>query len=478
MVGKIAINTVVLFCFLLFACIANAAAHKTATGTVVYEDSSPAPGVVVYLLGGSRPLDITNNTIMIAEHLPRAITDAQGGFTLNKVPKGTVFLFARDMEDTCAFTSVFVENSSMGQIVIRKPAAVKGRSLKGDKPVKGQKVTVTYLEGERLLRYSQTAVTDHNGVFAFDSLIPGRYLLQVTHDVPQVGCCFRNVITKQLPLQLFGGRQEEIKLGGTDLPFLHGKITDADGKGLHGVWVKLGPKEKSELSVFAASGPSVVWSDVSERDGSYQIFDIPPGEYSMRCFRRLALNDYTRTLQATKDVVIYGPKEEGNTPPPRPENVFDVSINLEPFMPLAYGRPAPPISGTLLDGRQFDLSKHRGRIVVLNFYTSWCSACVSSASAFDDLADKFGPDKVVVLGINLDNDISNCRTFISEKKIRCPQLFAGPWPDSPLRKAYRVINVPTTFVIDSDGNVAQIDVFGSVLENFIEELLNRKVLSE
>jgi peroxiredoxin len=90
---------------------------------------------------------------------------------------------------------------------------------------------------------------------------------------------------------------------------------------------------------------------------------------------------------------------------------------------------------------------------------------------FDELADKFGKDKVLVLGICLDNTLDECRRFVLEKKIRHPQLFAGPWTDSAVRKTFRVVDVPAAFVIDADGKIVQIDLFGRVLENFIEGLL-------
>jgi len=465
-------NKKIIFSFycLLFTCFTNASI-AVQTGTVVYDDLSPAPGTVVYALDVRRPLEVTNNTIMTAEYLRRAITDSRGAFALDKVPSGNAFFFVRDMEDNCGLASVFVEGNNLGQIVIHKAAVVKGNLLRGNKPVTGETVTAIYLEGGPYLRYLQTAVTDGDGAFAFEGLMPGKYVFEVIKEVPQVGCCFNSVITKQLHVRLFPGEQKRIKLGGTNLPFLHGKITDATGKGLHGVWVRVEPKGQSRQPGPSSTEPSVVWSSVTERDGSYEIFDIPPGKYTLRCFRRLALNDYTRTLQAAKDVVINGSGRQGNNPSARVENICDFSINLEPFMPLRYGQAAPPVAGTLIDGRKFNLSEHRGKVVVLYFYTTWCSICVTNGPQMEALTKKFNKDKVLVLGVSLDNNIGDCRKYVLEKKIHYPQLFAGPWTDSDLRKAYRVINVPTTFIIDPEGKIAQINLFGPTLENFIDELL-------
>ncbi|MHC4060891.1 MAG: redoxin domain-containing protein [Planctomycetota bacterium] len=453
-------NVLVLSCCLVVACLADIGAAQTLRGRVVYDDTSRSPGTVVYALDMRHRLDVTNNIVMVAEHIPRTITDMQGGFVLNVAPSDSLALFVRDLDDLCSFAPLDFEQNALVDVVIQKPAGIKGQLLKGDEPVKGRKVTARYLVKEPVLRYVRTAVTKQDGNFKFSSLMSGEYLFQVIEEVPQVGCCFRSVVTKQLRLRLFPGQQKNIKLGGTNLPYLHGKITDANGSGLHGVWVRLERQQDDQPEDTAEQEATVVWSDVTE-----------PNKYTLHCFRRLALNNYRRTLQATENLVIHDSNDHADNRPPRAENIQNVVIDIESLMPLKYGQPAPAISAALLDGQPFKLTDQRGKVVVLYFYASWCSACVASAPFFDGLADKFGHDKLVVLGINLDKTLDECKEFIAQKGVRYPQLFAGPWTDSPLRKTFHVVDVPTTFVIDADGKVAHIDIFGKVLEKFIEGLL-------
>ncbi|MHC4474486.1 MAG: peroxiredoxin family protein [Planctomycetota bacterium] len=473
--AKKAVNIIIalIFCFWLAVGVAAARPSKALMGKVLYEDSTPAPGAVVYVLNARRPLKVTNNAVMIAEHLLRAITDAQGRFVLDNAPDDNVVLFARDLQDYCAFHIVRPTEDRVVKLVIQEPAQVHGQLLKGNEPVKGKKVTAHYQADQPVLRYVHAATTGQDGGFNFEAMMPGWYLFQVVEDVPQVGCCFRSVVTKQFREYLQPGQQKEVKLGGTNLPYLSGKITDADGNGLHGAWVRLEPKKKAELETMITEDLMVVWSDVTERDGSYGLYDVPPGEYTLHCFRRLALNNAGRTLQAAEDVTVRGPHKEMQEPQ-RLRNELNVTIDLEPFMPLEYEQPAPPLSGILLDGRPFDLTEHGGKVVVLVFYASWCRACGSTVPGVGDLVNKWGQDKVLVLGINLDNSLDQCKQYVSEKSVRFPQLFAGPWKDSDLRKAYRVIDVPTSFVIDAEGKIAQIDLFGKVLEEFIEKLLTPK----
>lgn len=468
MVRIIASVVVVVFLRWPWARTAIAGPGKTLTGTVRYEDLSPAPGVVVYALDMHHRLNVSNNTVMMAEHIPRAISDTKGRFGIKEVLSENVCLFARDLEDWCTFTAFKADTSGSAEIVIQKPAIVKGQLFKGDQPIEGKKITARYLTEMPVLQYVHTAVTNAKGAFVFGSLMPGEYLFQVIEDVPQVGCSFSSVVTKQLRAALNPGQQTEIKLGRTNLPFLHGKITDADGNGLHGVWVRLEPQEPDPTQTPPQQA-DVVWSDVTMQDGSYRIFDIPPGGYTLHCFRRLALNNSTRTLQAAENVIIESKKNEKAST--RTENIRNISIDLEPLMPLKYGQPAPALSAKLLNGGNFDLSALRGKIIILHFYATWCSVCVSTTPFFDKLADEFSKDKVAVVGISLDNTVEQCRRFVRQKKIHHPQLFAGPWVYSRIRKDFRVVDVPTSFVIDKDGKIAQIDLFNETLKNFVLELL-------
>lgn len=469
--GKTANKKIVMLaCFLLLTSIAGAGSEQMLVGKVSYQDRSPAPGVVVYALDSRHCLEVRNNNIMMAEHLLRAISDVQGRFTLPYSAIEGTWLFARDMEDNCVFMRAPTNNRGSAEIIILEPATVKGQLLKGDTPVKGQEVSALFFAQPSPLRYFHTVITDKNGVFEFDQLMPGEYLFQVIQEVPQVGCCFRSVVTKQLRMVLEPGEKKEVKLGGTDLPFLSGKISDTEGNGLHGVWVHLEPEDKSKKRDVAESDSPVAWSDVTRRDGSYEIFDIPPGKYTLHCFRRLARNNYRRTLQENKSVFIAVGEQIENSPA-RSENVCDVAIDMEAFRPLKYGQAAPQLSGTLLSGEKFSLGQHHGKIVVLHFYATWCTLCVASFNSFEQLHLDFDADKVLVLGISLDKEMGDCQKFISKKGFHHPQLFAGGWAESSIRKAFRVADVPTTFVIDREGKIAQIDLFDATLKKFIQDLL-------
>lgn len=74
-------------------------------------------------------------------------------------------------------------------------------------------------------------------------------------------------------------------------------------------------------------------------------------------------------------------------------------------------------------------------------------------------------------GISLDESESEAREFALERDIEHPAIYAGSWAANPIRTAYRVVNVPTAVIVGPDGAIAQIDLHGQVLLDFLRTRL-------
>jgi len=115
------------------------------------------------------------------------------------------------------------------------------------------------------------------------------------------------------------------------------------------------------------------------------------------------------------------------------------------------GKPAPDISGADLDGRTLKLSELRGRVVVLDFWATWCKPCVESIPHVQSLAEAFKDKPVIVLGINRDYGSTaarKVRRFLEKKKITFRQFLDA---DSAVSKSYHVFGIPSLVLIDRDG---------------------------
>lgn len=116
------------------------------------------------------------------------------------------------------------------------------------------------------------------------------------------------------------------------------------------------------------------------------------------------------------------------------------------------GQPAPDFA--LLDVRDGEsvirLSDFRGKVVVLNWYASWCGPCRAEIPDFQEAYTAL-PDDLVILGVNLEESQDLAAGLLEELGATYPAVMDS---DGEIAQHYRVSGMPTTFVIDRDGNVA------------------------
>jgi thiol-disulfide isomerase/thioredoxin len=112
---------------------------------------------------------------------------------------------------------------------------------------------------------------------------------------------------------------------------------------------------------------------------------------------------------------------------------------------------APDFTLKDLEGNSVKLSDFRGKVVIIDFWATWCPPCRRGIPEFVELQEQYGKDKLVVLGINMDQgDLSVVPKFAEEYQINYPILYFTP----QVAAAYGGIRgIPTTFVLDQQGYV-------------------------
>ena len=128
-----------------------------------------------------------------------------------------------------------------------------------------------------------------------------------------------------------------------------------------------------------------------------------------------------------------------------------------------------------MNGRDVRLADFKGRPVILNFWATWCGPCKVEIPALIELADKYRDDKLVVLGVSVDDTPEDLKLFADEYKMNYPVLVGRD--QNRLQEVYdSVLLIPVTWYIRPDGTVF-LKHKGPASREWFEEQL-RTMLSE
>ena len=125
--------------------------------------------------------------------------------------------------------------------------------------------------------------------------------------------------------------------------------------------------------------------------------------------------------------------------------------------PWPRGRTQPPLAGTDLQGRAWDLARLQGRVVLLNFWATWCAPCKEEMPTLQTLAEIEGDD-LAVLAIDVAESLSRVRRYLQATQLDLAVLLD---PQGETARAWGVSVFPTTVLIDPRGQARQV-VLGAV----------------
>jgi peroxiredoxin len=135
--------------------------------------------------------------------------------------------------------------------------------------------------------------------------------------------------------------------------------------------------------------------------------------------------------------------------------------------------PAPGFTLRSADGSNLSLQEQRGRVVLINFWATWCAPCKQEMPHLNRLHDKYRSSGLVLLGINIDDDPRNGIAGAGKLGLRFPVLLDA---DKQVSRLYELASMPSTVVIDRDGRVRYIhrgyrEGYEALYEQQIRELL-------
>jgi peroxiredoxin len=138
---------------------------------------------------------------------------------------------------------------------------------------------------------------------------------------------------------------------------------------------------------------------------------------------------------------------------------------------LAVGTVFPDFNEKDLAGKPLSISNYKGKLVLVDFWATWCGPCVQELPNVLKTYEKYHDKGLEIIGISLDKDEQALKKFIEEKGMKWAQFFDGKAWQSKLATQYGIQSIPATYLLDGDGKILAKDLRGEELEKEIAKHL-------
>jgi peroxiredoxin len=132
--------------------------------------------------------------------------------------------------------------------------------------------------------------------------------------------------------------------------------------------------------------------------------------------------------------------------------VAGLSLFAATAVAVDVGERAPDFELRDLAGREVTLASLRGRVVLVDFWASWCEPCAREMPLLQRLHEQYQAQGFTVVGVSIDNDAANIRRFLERHRVTFPILH-DPGPRPRVAGAFGLPAMPTSYLIDRNGIV-------------------------
>jgi len=135
-------------------------------------------------------------------------------------------------------------------------------------------------------------------------------------------------------------------------------------------------------------------------------------------------------------------------------------------------QPAKDFSGSLLSGGVYSLNQDRGKVILIDFWATWCPPCVAGLPELKSLYEELHSKGFEIIGISLDTERGRLEKFLKKRSVPWGIVFSGKGMDDDAAKLYKITSIPKYFLIDRKGILRLAsDTGGEALADAVRKLI-------
>lgn len=342
--------------------------------------------------------------------------------------------------------------------------------------------------------------TDLEGRFVFKDVEPGEWRVGIYY----IGRMYNkgisdsfDTISHTVPIGVEPGQTVKVRIGGKGRPVV-GRLVPPKGADfkvayqscfVRRIWIvtprKTPPEDLSYQerrawykAWYASEEGITSWRSRSsyvvdvEPDGGFRVDDIPPGDYEgcievAKYGEELDPPSGAASLKFTMPPIEAGQRE-------KPLDLGEITVAFRKPDKILVGRAAPDFEVTSLDGKTIKLADLKGKVVLLDFWATWCSPCRAETPNLKAVWDKHGKDpRFVMIALSFDRKAVHARDYAKKHDLGWVHVFANGGFESKIGRAYDVRGIPKILLIGPDGKVVATKLRGKRIAEAVEAALGR-----
>ena len=328
--------------------------------------------------------------------------------------------------------------------------------------------------------FSAYTRSDSDGVFGFDQLPEGQHHLKRMIQIDEQ--------TEMAPIsqiiRVQSDQTTQTQLGGLGRPMI-GRVVWEYSKTTY-------PINYGLFSLLSQSNQDHgnTYQFMVNDDGTFRIEDVLPGTYTLAgtMIKPNSQNNYdskNRIIRGDKVITVTLPSNDpgDDFTPMKPKTDTLTIIKMSPRVgdlamdfdvPLLTPEdPTQPLNTT--DATRFKLSDHKGKVVLVQFWATWCGSCVREMPSLQQVWEKYGSNKhFEMISLALNGSPDDPTEYAKNKNLEWKHGFIGPWDsDTPVAGDYGVKSIPRIFLIGTDGSIQGSLLRGHAILKTVDQVMTK-----